>query len=174
MLACKAGRSAIRRIEMRKNRSIKNTEGNAAIEFALVAPALLLLMVGIVEFGLIMFVSSVIENAATSASRIGLTGRDGTGGYGESAARNTFVTNEINRFAGGIIDVTKVHFNPVVHGDYSNAGNTGTQGLGKGNEAVTYRVTYDWVFFTPLIGQFFPPNGTYTISSTVIVKNEDF
>lgn len=153
---------------------IKAREGNSAIEFAFVAPVLFLMLFGIVELGLVMFASSVIENAATSAARVGLTGRDTDGNYGDSGARATHVRNEINRFAPGLIDVSRLQFNPVVHSSYGAAGGSVGEGLGTANQAVTYNVSYDWEFFTPLIGQFFGPDGVYTITSSVIVKNEDF
>lgn len=155
-------------------------EGSAAVEFALLAPILFLFIMGILEFGLLMFASTVIENAATMASRVGLTGNDyasdggGTDNFGDTAARQARVAAEINKFSFGLLDPAKVHFTPTIHSSYENAGSDKGEGLGNGNEAVTYNVTYDWKFFTPLLGEFFGKGGVYTVTSTVIVKNEDF
>lgn len=44
-------------------------DGAMAIEFAMIAPVLLTLLFGIMEFGHAMFVTSSIENAVTTASR---------------------------------------------------------------------------------------------------------
>ncbi len=153
---------------------IKRKDGNAAVEFALIAPMLFLLLMGIVEFALVMFSMSVIEGAATSASRLGLTGRDTDGNFGDTDARLTYVRNEIARLSLGMIDSSKVQFNPVVHAGFGSAGNDVGEGLGGGNQAVTYELSYDWNFFTPMIGHFFGPDNMFTIRSTVIVKNEDF
>lgn len=159
---------------IRNQRFIGKRDGSAAVEFALLAPLLFLLMVGIVELGLVMFASSVLENAATTASRVGLTGNDGKGNFGDSKAREAAVRQEVMRFAHGIIDPNKVKFDPQVHNKYTNVNGKGSEGLGSGNQAVIYDVTYEWKFFSPLIGAFFKPRGVYTISSSVIVKNEDF
>ncbi len=48
--------------------------GNAALEFALVCPFLLVLLMGIVEFGRVLFNQQVITNAARDASRASATG----------------------------------------------------------------------------------------------------
>ncbi len=160
---------------MRKKKTlIRRNEGSAAVEFALLAPFLFLLMMGIVELGLVMFASSVIENAATAASRRGLTGNDGTNTFGNTSARATYVRNEIDRLVPGLIDTSRIQFSPVVHTAMESAGADVGTGLGNGGQAVTYNVSYDWEFFTPLIGKFFGADGVYTITSSVIVPNEDF
>lgn len=153
---------------------IRDKDGNAAIEFALIAPMLFLLLMGIVEFALVMFSMSVIEGASTSASRLGLTGRDADSNFGNTDARFTYVRNEIDRLSLGLVDASKVRFDPVVHAGFGSAGTPAGEGLGSGNEAVTYELSYDWNFFTPMIGNFFGPDNMFTIRSTVIVKNEDF
>lgn len=159
---------------MKRKHIIRNSDGAAAIEFAILAPVLFTLMLGIVELGLLMFASSVIENAATSASRIGLTGNDGNNNFGDTDARRTIVENEIYKYAFGLIDPSKLSFDPVVHHSMTNVNGGGPKGLGSGNEAVTYDVSYDWEFFTPLIGDLVGTNGVYKITSSIIVKNEDF
>ena len=50
-------------------RSHKSQRGAAALEFALVFPVLLLLLVGIVDFGMLMSTQSVVANAAREGAR---------------------------------------------------------------------------------------------------------
>ncbi len=50
-------------------RSRKSQRGAAALEFALVFPVLLLLLVGIVDFGMLMSTQSVVANAAREGAR---------------------------------------------------------------------------------------------------------
>jgi Flp pilus assembly protein TadG len=52
-----------------KLRSRKSQRGAAALEFALVFPVLLLLLVGIVDFGMLMSTQSVVANAAREGAR---------------------------------------------------------------------------------------------------------
>jgi Flp pilus assembly protein TadG len=49
--------------------------GSPAVEFALAAPVLLLLMAAIVEFGTIMFVTVLMEGGLREAARWGITGQ---------------------------------------------------------------------------------------------------
>ncbi len=52
-----------------KWRSRKSQRGAAALEFALVAPVLIMLVFGIVEFGTVMTTQAVVANAAREGSR---------------------------------------------------------------------------------------------------------
>jgi Flp pilus assembly protein TadG len=64
-------------MRIRKNRLIaliRNNKGVTALETAIVMPVFLLLIFGIIEFGLMMHVSSLVENATHEAARKGSTG----------------------------------------------------------------------------------------------------
>jgi Flp pilus assembly protein TadG len=50
----------------------KGREGQALVEFALVVPVLLLLLLGIVEFGLLLYNQQVITNASREGARFGI------------------------------------------------------------------------------------------------------
>ncbi|OXI92861.1 pilus assembly protein TadE [Burkholderia sp. AU33647] len=50
----------------------KQQRGVAVVEFALVLPLLLLILFGIVEFGLVMFDQAVITNASREGARAGI------------------------------------------------------------------------------------------------------
>ena len=50
----------------------KRQEGQSLVEFAIVAPVLLLLLLGIVEFGLILYNQHVITNASREGARFGI------------------------------------------------------------------------------------------------------
>lgn len=55
-------------------RSRRDDEGAVALEFAYLAPILILLLLGIVQFGLAMWRVSVIESAAREGARIAALG----------------------------------------------------------------------------------------------------
>ena len=57
----------------------KKDDGSTIIEFAFVAPILATFLVAIVEFGMIMFSSILMESGLRDASRFGITGREVTG-----------------------------------------------------------------------------------------------
>ncbi|MCK4621470.1 MAG: pilus assembly protein [Desulfuromonadales bacterium] len=50
----------------------KREKGAAAVEFAILLPLLLLLIAGIIEYGLVMFNKQVITNASREAARAGI------------------------------------------------------------------------------------------------------
>lgn len=56
---------------MRK-RSLKNENGAAVVEFAILLPLLLLIIFGGVEYGLVMFNQQVLTNASREAARAGI------------------------------------------------------------------------------------------------------
>jgi Flp pilus assembly protein TadG len=52
----------------------KNEEGSTIIEFAIISPVLFLIMLAIVEFSMVMYSTTVLDQALISASRAGKTG----------------------------------------------------------------------------------------------------
>lgn len=50
---------------------LKNNRGQAFVEFALILPFLLVVIGGVVDFGLALFIGHVIENAAREGARSG-------------------------------------------------------------------------------------------------------
>ena len=57
---------------MKTRQIIKERKGGSAVEFALVLPVLLLLVFGIIEWGLYLFNSHVITNASREGARKGI------------------------------------------------------------------------------------------------------
>lgn len=52
--------------------SIKNQKGAAAVEFVVVLPLLLMLIFGMIEFGLLIYNKAMITNASREAARAGV------------------------------------------------------------------------------------------------------
>src|ERR1700743_2452726 len=77
--------------------------GVTALEFAIVAPVLILLLMGIVEFGMIMMVYKVMEGATAVSSRLGKTGYLAPG-----LTREQTILNAITDRAGSLIDPKKL------------------------------------------------------------------
>lgn len=64
------------RITGRLRRALSEAAGQAAVEFALVLPIVLLLIVGIVEFGRVYGDFTILQSAAREAVRVAATGGD--------------------------------------------------------------------------------------------------
>jgi Flp pilus assembly protein TadG len=74
--------------------------GVAAVEFAVVAPVLFLLVAGIIEFGRAMMVESILANAAQRGARVGVLNG------GQTSDVSTTVDSELA--TGGISGATTV------------------------------------------------------------------
>jgi len=150
----------------------KNNEGAAIIEFAIVAPALFLVLVGFIELGLILFTTSVLEGATNVGARIGSTGYTT-----QNLDRSAYIINQINSLSGGFLNPALLQVSIASYTGFSVIGNpansTGTTG-GYGGNVVVYTVTYPWTLFTPLMGNLLGTGGVYTITAVALVRNEQF
>ena len=61
--------------ELKKDVLLKSQKGATAVEFAIILPLLLLMIFGIIEFGLFLFNRHVITNAVREAARAGIVVR---------------------------------------------------------------------------------------------------
>ena len=76
----------------------RSEDGVAALEFAMVSPVLLLLVMGTIELGLVLTAQMMMESATYSASRLGKTG------LGRSdATQAAKIKAEIGRIGGTIM-----------------------------------------------------------------------
>ncbi len=156
-------------------------KGAAALEFALVVPAFLYLLFGILEFGLVMHVSSLVENAVHEGARYGVTGSTYEDINTDGLSREQFLEQYIIKRVGRwIYDPADLIITTNVVGNIVDLGTGGAQpdennGYGGGGQAVTYKVLYKWHILTPLVGPIIgDEEGVFPIRSTVTVKNEDF
>jgi Flp pilus assembly protein TadG len=78
---------------MKRTIKTKGREGQAMVEFALVIPVLLLLLLGIIEFGLLLYNQQVITNASREGARYGIVAR-------ETRRDLTEITAVVDAYAG--------------------------------------------------------------------------
>lgn len=57
-------------------KAIRNQNGSVAVEFALVAPLLIVLFLGIAEFSLVLYAQQLVTHATNIAARSGATSLD--------------------------------------------------------------------------------------------------
>lgn len=186
---------------MRKASSTHNlrrcVEGITTIEFAFLAPCLLLLIMGIVEFSMIMFTMTVLESATSNTARLGKTGYTAAG----STRQQQIVANVANRTAG-LLNASKITVTTQVYSNFDKIGQpepcithspcpgtagvnfqdingNGTwdsdmaaAGLGNAGDVVVYTVSYPWPITTPMIGAI--TGNPFIISARTVVKNEPY
>ena len=181
-------------------RSIGQCEdGLAAVEFAFVAPVFVIMLMGIIEFALIMFTSAVLESATSNTARLGKTGYADAG-----KTRAQQIVANIQARTAGLLDPKKITISTQVYAAFPNVGqpepcikpvnppcggtagvnyvdvngngkwdaDMGAAGEGNAGEVVVYTASYPWPLFTPGIKKIL--GNTFTISSRTVVMNEPF
>lgn len=179
-------------------RAIVGDSGQAMVEFALVVPAFLAILLSIFEFSGIMFVQTLLEGGAREASRYGITGQQPDG-----ISREEMILQIVGENSFGLIDMDKLEMTTLVYGDFSEVGqpepftdendndvydegepyidsngnggwddDMGAAGLGGPGDVVVYSMTYDWPIMIPLFQPFFGDH--VTLQANMAVRNEPF
>ncbi|MBO9590390.1 TadE family protein [Devosia sp.] len=76
-----------------RSRLLCNTSGGAAVEFAILAPVYLMMLCGMLAYGLYFGAAHSLQQLAADAARISIAGLD-------SAERDSLVGNYLDRHAG--------------------------------------------------------------------------
>lgn len=189
----------LRRLGGRLRRLSADWRGSAAVDFALVVGPFFLLVIGLLEFGMLMIGQTLLQNAVADASRFGLTGRTL-----EGQTREDVIAAIVNDGGIGLIDPARLVFETLVYPSFDSIGrpetftdtngngqwdagepfadingngqwdaDMGAAGLGGPEDIVLYRVRYDWRMLTPLISHLIP-GGAIRLEASLAVRNEPF
>ena len=147
---------------MRK-RSFRGDAGVALVEFALVAPMLLLLMIGILDVGRAVNAYVTISNAAREGSHYVALHPAASPAAIASAVRTRVVPLDASA-----VDVTASYYDGTAFQTFPPSGGIPTSRPKPSFIPVRVEVSYDWHAVTMLIGIFFS-SPSFTASSTVDV-----
>jgi len=145
-------------------------DGVTAIEFSLLAPVLFLLIMGIIEFSVIMFVSVVLESATDMTARLGSTGYVPAG-----QSQSQEIINNVNTMTAGLLNTQNIVISTTAYSNFNNVGQSGqgTSGsLGGPSDVVLYTVSYPWTIMTPIVSAVI--GKTINLSASTIVRNEPY
>lgn len=173
-----------------------NNEGIAALEFALIAPTFILIIMGVIEFSLIMFTQATIESATSNTARMGKTGYTAPG-----VTRQQMLIDNVAERTAGLLDPANISVTMTTYSSFDNVndpepylddngngffdpGETytdingngqwdqdmGAAGAGAANEIVVYTVSYPWPITTPIVSAII--GDTFPINGRMVVKNE--
>lgn len=124
---------------------MKSEKGQSLVEFALVIPILVMLILGIVDFGRIYHVYLTLDHAGREAARAASIGKDDT----------TIKSVAVNDATSIKLTSDKVAISP-----------GGTRSPGSN---VTITITYPVDFLTPVIGQII---GTFNLKNITVMRVE--
>lgn len=172
--------------------------GQAMVEFALIGPMFITLLLGIFEIAGFLLVNTLLEGGAREAARFGITGREIGSGNREDRIRQI-----VEDHAVGIIEASDIDLDTKVYRSFDRIGepeaftdvngngaydpgepfddvngngewddDQGSDGLGTAGDIVVYTISYDWQVMTPLFRPLFPRDGLVTIETSLAVRNE--
>ena len=126
---------------MRAHRSGWRQRGAAALEFALVAPVLILMILGMIDFGMVMNAQALVANAARDGARV--ASLNGTEANSRTAALRSTTS------LGGTAPTVAVEcFTDIAATTACTGSNYDTAKAGGYIVRVTVTYTYTWI--TPL------------------------
>lgn len=163
-------------------RLLKDRRGAAAIEFAVIALPLFMMIAGMIETGILAFTSAVTEAATREAARQVRTGNVQTAADATARFRSEFCRGLPATFAceSFYFDVrTFPEFASIVLPPVAYDANGVPQGLvfapGGANAVVAVRVIHPYRFLTPLIGRVMGgASSTVPLISTAVMRTEPF
>lgn len=176
-------------------------KGTAILEFALGAPVLILVVIGVFEVSLLMLSHVLLEGSIRMASRYGATGQEVAG-----TTREAFIEQMIRDQSAGLLDIsitaievsTFADFDQIAGEPYPgrdigvpwSQGTTFTDlngngrydadlskpagGAGAGNDVVLYSVDAEWRTVTPLLAGVMGDEGRILLHAQVAIRNEPF
>jgi Flp pilus assembly protein TadG len=148
-------------------RFARDDRGVSAIEFALVAPVVIILILGTIEMALDMFVDASVQLAAQQASRVGMTTVNPASGTRDSQARS-IVMAYLSRWQniGGTVTISTYNY-----GTFGNVGTNSYQSnMGAFGDVVSYNIAVTIPGFSGIPKLF--GIKTMTFSRNYLVQNE--
>lgn len=156
-------------------RFTKHDKGVSLLEFALVFPLFLSLILATMEYGILMYLRGSVEERVSFVARQGITGNNLSGTSTRVGALNIIFRRNVESVVLNKDGVrTKVDVFDNLAAVNSGTLSTGTNPFGSGNQLVRYRIFYTHNFITPLGSLINGLDNTATIQSTAFVFNENF
>jgi Flp pilus assembly protein TadG len=145
-----------------------NEKGVSAVEFALILPVLVLILFGIIEFGLILYNQQVITNASREGAREGILFNSG------ERPDVTAIKTVVAGYANEHLITFKVGAAEVANVDVSNNGIADTACAALGDDlkvVVNYQYTY--LVLSPIMGLFGGSEGpTFSLAASTTMRCE--
>ena len=145
--------------------------GGAVLEFALVGPVVITLLVGLLELGLQLMTGAMLDYGVRMAARWGVTGRATPDG----SSREAYIRSQILAATGGFLKTGQLSVTLTAYSSWANAmARTGaTGGPGGSGAVVSYSVSYAQPVMTPpavaLLGR-----REFRHTDVLMVKNEPY
>lgn len=154
------------RLETRRNRE----RGASAVEFAIIAPLLVLLLTSIVELGVLFWANLTMQYAVREGARYAVTGRSDLDPNQSDQQRHLAVIEAIRSHSMGLFDRVQPRINSIRH-DAPNEYSAGM--FGRAGHTFVLRLDCSWPIMMPILRPFFT-DGVYRFSVAATMRNEAF
>ena len=141
--------------------------GSAIVEFAIIAPAFLLLMIGMIELSMAYFANLTMQHAVREGARYAVTGNKDLDPASSNQQRYQAVIQKMKDSSMGIYD--KV--NPVITVNGTSGTSAGM--FGNSGDIVVISVAYNWKFATPMMNVFYKDGKSSNVVAATM-RNESF
>lgn len=147
----------------------KDEQGVTAIEYALIAPIFLMMLIAIFEIAAIMFVKASLELAVSQVARFGRTGDTEQG-----ESRNKTAQDLAVKYSFGLIDPLQLRISIVSYNTFTDLENattvpdTNQYDWGTGQEPVLYTMSYTWSLASTF------GLASIDVSASSVIMNEPF
>jgi Flp pilus assembly pilin Flp len=177
---------------------LREERGAALVEFAFAGPIVIMSLMAVIEVALVIFLNMMVESGVREAARFGLTGGEETGYTREEyiveiVNQRTMGLLEITEDNISVkvydsfedIQDAEPYTDANINGQHdagesytdSNGngaydGDPGIPGAGGSGDIVLYQITAEWSIFTALLADVLGDNGLFTITASMVVRNE--
>jgi Flp pilus assembly protein TadG len=158
-----------------------------AVEFALIAPAFLAMLIAILQMASFLFAQQVLQTAAVAAGRLILTGQV----QSSSLTQSQFVTNDVCPLLPALFTCGNLYVNVQTYTNFGGAStsipsltisangtvsSTGGYSLGGPGEVMVLQLVYPWKIITGPLGALLPnfSNGYTEIMGVTAFRVEPY
>jgi hypothetical protein len=149
---------------VKRFKKINNQNGSALVEFAFVLPLLLIIVFGIIEFGVMFYDKAVITNASREGARAGITG-----------VANSDIEDIVKDYCKfNLINLSNNDFDPAAD-PYDDISISKDDSSIDGSKVLTVRLEYRYDLLLGSIFKFYTPYTTIlntTISAETVMRME--
>jgi Flp pilus assembly protein TadG len=163
---------------MARRNILRDRSGGSAVEFAILAPILIFVLISIFELGILALMSSALDNAINDVSRLIRTGQS-PGPVSAASFKDMVCT----RMGGNVADcmgrmkVSVEQFSRFTDANLvATTAPNDTFNKGGANDIIVVKADYTWPLISPMLAPSYPSAGPFqvTISSRAAFKNEPF
>ncbi|HEV7616503.1 MAG TPA: TadE family protein [Burkholderiaceae bacterium] len=147
-----------------RSRAKKKARGSSIVEFALIAPLFLFLLIAIIELGLLFWANLTMQYAVAEGARHALVGQRNPAPNTASRAVIRKIEDSSMGLYGRLDPVISIH-NGAQYGSSAMAGGPG--------DIVVLQLDCAWPILTPLLMPFFS-GGKYRFSVAAAMRSEAF